>query len=80
VYEEKREEEAAPESSQAFAAYHPDQGSDIPLAPFVLGIVVLAAAAGASVRTVLRRRDRRHEVAIRAVQEPLIRQHPRRYR
>jgi hypothetical protein len=80
VYEEKREEEAAPEQSQAFAAYHPDQGGDLALAPFVLGIVVLAAAAGASVRTGLRRRDRRHEVAILAVQEPLIRQHPRRYR
>ena len=41
VYEEKREEEAAPEQSQAFSAYHPDQGPDVPLAPFVLGAVLL---------------------------------------
>jgi hypothetical protein len=66
VYEEKREEEAAPEQSQAFAAYHPDEGPGIPIAPFVLGVVLIGAAAGAGLRTRLTRRDRRHEAAIAA--------------
>jgi hypothetical protein len=74
VYEEKREEEAAPEQSQAFSAYHPDQGPDVPLAPFVLGVVVIAAAAGASLRLGVRRRDHRHEAAIAAAQIPFSRQ------
>ena len=81
VYEEKREEEAAPEQSQAFSAYHPDQGPDVPLAPFVLGAVLLSAAAGASIRTGMRRRDRRHEAAIAAARIPSSRQsQQRRYR
>jgi hypothetical protein len=81
VYEEKREEEAAPEQSQAFAAYHPDEGPQVPLAPFVFGIVLIGAAAGASIRTGLRRRDHRHEAAIAAARIPIHRQpRPRRYR
>jgi len=46
--EEKREEEAAPESSQAFSRYEPDDGGS-PV-PWLLGLVLIAALAGASVR------------------------------
>jgi hypothetical protein len=46
--EEKREEEVAPEESQAFARYHPD-GGGLPPA-FVVGMLVLAALAGATIR------------------------------
>lgn len=66
VFEEKREEEAAPESSQAFSAYTADGGSDVPFAPFVLGALLLAAAAGASVRPGPRRRERRLDLAVAA--------------
>ena len=48
VFEEKREEEAAPEQSQAFTRYWPD-GYGLPL-----GILILLAGAGASIG-----RDRR---------------------
>ncbi|HEY5192707.1 MAG TPA: hypothetical protein VIJ39_02400 [Solirubrobacteraceae bacterium] len=43
VFEEKREEEAAPEQSQAFARYLPDDYG------LPLGVLVLLAAAGASI-------------------------------
>jgi hypothetical protein len=46
--EEKREEEAAIEESQAFSRYQPDSGMSVP--PYLLGLVLLAALAGASVR------------------------------
>ncbi len=46
--EEKREEEAAIEESQAFSRYQPDDGPSVP--PYLLGLVLLAALAGASVR------------------------------
>jgi hypothetical protein len=46
--EEKREEEAAIEESQAFSRYEPDGGTSVP--PYLLGLVLLAALAGASVR------------------------------
>jgi len=46
--EEKREEEAAIEESQAFSRYEPDSGMSVP--PYLLGLVLLAALAGASVR------------------------------
>jgi hypothetical protein len=46
--EEKREEEAAIEESQAFSRYEPDGGMSVP--PYLLGLVLLAALAGASVR------------------------------
>jgi hypothetical protein len=46
--EEKREEELAPEQSQAFARYHPDGGGLPP--GFVVGAIVLAALAGATIR------------------------------
>ncbi|WP_196189422.1 hypothetical protein [Conexibacter sp. W3-3-2] len=74
VLEEKREEELAPESSQAFAAYDVDEGPSVPYGPFVFGIVLLAAFAGASVRPGLRRRNRRaeHAVAVARVEpDPL---------
>jgi hypothetical protein len=45
--EEKREEEAAIEESQAFARFEQDGGG---LPPYVIGLVVLAAVAGASLR------------------------------
>jgi hypothetical protein len=47
--EEKREEEAATEESQAFSRHdHNDSGLTVP--PYLLGLVLLAALAGASVR------------------------------
>jgi hypothetical protein len=47
--EEKREEEAATEESQAFSRYDSrDEGFAVP--PYLLGLVLLAALAGASVR------------------------------
>jgi hypothetical protein len=46
--EEKREEEVAPEESQAFARYHPDNGGLPPA--FVIGALLLAALAGATIR------------------------------
>jgi len=47
--EEKREEEAATEESQAFSRYDSrDHGLTVP--PYLLGLVLLAALAGASVR------------------------------
>jgi len=46
--EEKREEEAAPEQSQAFSRYEPDGGGSP--TPWLLGLVLIAALAGASVR------------------------------
>jgi hypothetical protein len=56
VYEEKREEEVAPESSQAFARYDPDE--HVPLAPALLGVALLAAFAGTALTLGVRRRDR----------------------
>ena len=45
VHEEKREEEIAPEQSQANAvAYRADD--HLPLAPFLFGVIVIAALAG----------------------------------
>jgi hypothetical protein len=47
--EEKREEEAAIEESQAFSRYqHGDEGS--PVSPYLLGLVLIAAIGGAAVR------------------------------
>jgi hypothetical protein len=48
AFERQREEEVAPEESQAFARYHPDDGG-LP-AGFVVGAIVLAALAGATIR------------------------------
>jgi hypothetical protein len=53
VFEEKREEEAAPEQSQAFARYRPD-GYGLPL----VALILLAAAGGATIRFDPRRRQR----------------------
>ena len=50
VYEEKREEEAAPEESQSFARYEPaGHGQPLP-GSFLIGMLVLAALAGATIR------------------------------
>jgi hypothetical protein len=46
AFEKQREEEVAPEESQAFARYHPDE-SGIPPG-YVIAAIVLAAFAGAS--------------------------------
>jgi hypothetical protein len=48
AFERQREEEVAPEESQAFARYHPDDGG-LP-ASFIVGAIVLAALAGATIR------------------------------
>jgi hypothetical protein len=45
---EEREQEVAPEDVQAASAYRP--GSPAPIAPIVLGVVVIAAAAGSGLR------------------------------
>jgi hypothetical protein len=66
VFEEKREEEAAPESSQAFARYVPG-GYGLPL-----GVLVLLAAAGFSIGRD-KRRPRRAAMARVSLQAP----HPR---
>jgi len=47
--EEKREEEAALEESQAFSRYEPG-GEGLNLAPYLLGLALIAALAGASAR------------------------------
>jgi hypothetical protein len=47
--EEKREEEAAIEESQAFSRYEPDDGGST-VSPYLLGLVLIAAIGGASVR------------------------------
>ena len=46
--EEKREEEAAIEESQAFSRYQPDSGMSVP--PYLLGLVLMAALVGAAAR------------------------------
>lgn len=48
--EEKREEEAAIEESQAFSRYEPESGGGSTVPPYLLGIVLIAALLGASVR------------------------------
>ena len=59
--EEKREEEEAYEQSQAFSTYRPDERFGI--APYLYGLIVLAAFGGAAARTgSRRRRDRAHAV------------------
>jgi hypothetical protein len=65
--EEKREEEVAPEESSAsFARYQPDGGSLPPA--YVLGAILLAALAGATIRGGPRGRSRRVEAAVAANQ------------
>ena len=61
VFEEKREEEAAPESQSAFSAYHPDEHA--PLGSAVLGLALLAALAGAALTLGVRGRDRYPDAA-----------------
>ena len=59
--EEKREEEEAYEQSQAFSTYRPDERFGI--APYLYGLIVLAAFGGAAARTgSRRRRDRAYAV------------------
>jgi hypothetical protein len=57
VFEEKREEEVAPEQQSAFARYDPDE--HVPLAPALLGLALLAAFSGTALTLGVRRRDRR---------------------
>jgi hypothetical protein len=45
---EQRDEEAAPEDVQAASVYRPD--APAPIVPLVLGVVLVAAAAGVGVR------------------------------
>ncbi|MBS1869134.1 MAG: hypothetical protein JSS99_05680 [Actinobacteria bacterium] len=56
VYEEKREEEVAPEQQSAFAAYRADDHQ--PLGPALLGLALIAALAGATLTLGVRTRDR----------------------
>ena len=56
VFEEKREEEAAPEQSSAAVAYR--VADHAPVGVYLYGLVVLAAFAGATLRLGLRRRER----------------------
>jgi hypothetical protein len=58
VAEKEEEQEEAPESvSNQAVAYRPAEGESLP--PYLLGLVVLAALAGASVRRRPRGRTRR---------------------
>lgn len=63
VLEEKREEEVAPEQSQAFTRTR--AGERLPVGEITIGTVVLLALAGAAVAGP-RRRDRRLQVAVAA--------------
>jgi hypothetical protein len=56
VFEEKREEEAAPEQSSAAVAYR--YRDHAPVSIFLYGAIVLAAFAGASLRLGMRRREK----------------------
>jgi hypothetical protein len=47
--EQKREEELATEESNAFAAYHPEEHEG-GIEPWMIGLVLIAALAGASLR------------------------------
>jgi hypothetical protein len=79
VFEEKREEEVAPEQSQAFSAYDADDRAPVP--SYLLGVVLLAALAGASIRIDYKRRRRYTEVAHSRVSAAPITPTPRnRYR
>ena len=75
VFEEKREEEAAPEQSQAFAAYRAaEHGNGPSPAIYTLLAVVIAAAAGASLRLGFRarRRERGRELALSVVRAGVV--------
>lgn len=65
VLEEKREEEVAPEQSQAFSRAR--VGERLPLGEITIGTVLLLALAGAAVARP-RRRDRRLQIATAAAQ------------
>jgi hypothetical protein len=65
VYEEKREEEVAPEQQSAFSLYRPDDHA--PLAPALLALVLLASFAGAGLTLGVRRRDRHRDAAFATV-------------
>jgi len=78
VFEEKREEEAAPESQSAFAAYHPDDVWILPSALTLLLVVLVGAGAGTAVGRTRRRNApfrhsasrRVHPVGVTAEQAP----------
>jgi len=73
--ERQREEEAAPEQSQAFSAYGHDDGSQ--MAPYLVAAIVLGALAGSAAVGGARRRDRRAYATVRG-DEPEPRRPPRR--
>jgi hypothetical protein len=77
VFEEKREEEAAPEQSQAFARLAPAaHRSPIPTPLYTLAVVLLAAGGAATIRRPRARGGRRHAFAsLSNVRQP---QRPRR--
>jgi hypothetical protein len=60
--EEEDEEEAAIEESQAFSRYEPDEGG-LTVPPYLLGLVLIAAIGGASVRGGPGARRRARQVA-----------------
>jgi len=64
AYQVKREEEeeAAPEQSQAFSRYQPDTPG--PIEPYVVGMVLVAALAGASIRGMVRGRGGRRPAPV----------------
>ncbi len=70
--EEKREEEAATEESQAFSRYESGERSGLTVPPYLLAFVLLAALAGASVRggPGARRRPRRIPVPVSTANQP----------
>jgi hypothetical protein len=64
--EDEREEEAAIEESQAFSRYEPEEGgAGVP--PYLLGLVLIAAIGGASVRGGPGARRRSRPVAVPAL-------------
>jgi hypothetical protein len=78
AYKEKREEEAAPEQSQAFSTYR--RPEEFQMAPYLYGLIVLAALAGATTRVSSRGRPGRAYAAaeIDDFDDPHHRRPPRR--
>jgi len=62
----QREEEAAPEESRAFSRYSPAEDSGMP--PYLIGLVLIAALAGAGARGGAR--PGRRPALARAVSDP----------
>jgi hypothetical protein len=66
--EEDEEEEAAIEESQAFSRYEPSEGGGMGFPPYLLGVILIAAIGGGTVRGKPRTKRRAAAAAARATQ------------